>query len=33
MDTDGYVHARDTPGPGQDLNVDYIEGNLVNDDA
>lgn len=30
MDSDGYVHGRDMPGLGQDLNTDYIEGNLVN---
>ena len=29
MDGDGYVHFRDTPGLGQDLNIDYIEANLV----
>jgi len=33
MEADGYVHARDAPGLGQDLNMDYIEGNLVNDSA
>jgi len=30
MDADGYVHARNEPGLGQDLNMDYIDGNLVN---
>lgn len=30
MDTDGYVHARNAPGLGQDLNMDYIDGNIVN---
>ncbi|WP_420327752.1 enolase C-terminal domain-like protein [Mameliella sp.] len=30
MDAEGYVHGRDDPGLGQDLNMDYIEGNLVN---
>ena len=30
MDTDGYVHARNELGLGQDLNMDYIEGNVVN---
>jgi len=30
MDSDGYVHARAEPGLGQDLNMDYIDGNLVN---
>ena len=29
MDDEGYVHFRDTPGLGQDLNVDYIEANLA----
>lgn len=29
MDEDGYVHGRDEPGLGQDLNWDYIEANLV----
>lgn len=29
MDSDGYVHCRDEPGLGQDLNMDYIEANLV----
>ena len=29
MDADGYVHARDEPGLGQDLNLDYIEANRV----
>ena len=29
MDADGYVHGRDLPGLGQDLNMDYILGNLV----
>ena len=29
MDADGYVHFRDDPGLGQDLNLDYIEDNLV----
>ena len=29
MDADGYVHCRDTPGLGQDLNLDYIEANRV----
>lgn len=30
MDSEGYVHARNEPGLGQDLNMDYIDGNLVN---
>lgn len=30
MDEDGYVHGREAPGLGQDLNMDYIEGNLIN---
>ena len=30
MDEDGYVHGRDEPGLGQDLNMDYIEANRVN---
>ncbi|WP_425052107.1 enolase C-terminal domain-like protein [Psychromarinibacter sp. S121] len=30
MDADGYVHGRDEPGLGQDLNMDYIEANRVN---
>lgn len=30
MDAEGYVHGREEPGLGQDLNMDYIEGNLVN---
>jgi L-alanine-DL-glutamate epimerase-like enolase superfamily enzyme len=29
MDADGYVHARPEPGLGQDLNMEYIEANLV----
>lgn len=29
MDAEGYVHARDEPGLGQDLNLDYIEGNAL----
>ncbi len=29
MDADGYVHFREDPGLGQDLKLDYIEGNLV----
>ena len=29
MDTDGYVYGRDDAGIGQDLNMDYIEGNLT----
>lgn len=29
MDAEGYVHGREDPGLGQDLNWDYIEGNLV----
>lgn len=29
MDAEGYVHGRDEPGLGQDLNWDYIEANLV----
>lgn len=29
MDAEGYVHGRDDPGLGQDLNLDYIEANLV----
>ncbi|WP_172296443.1 enolase C-terminal domain-like protein [Pseudoruegeria sp. HB172150] len=31
MDADGYVHGREVPGLGQDLNMDYIEANRVND--
>jgi len=31
MDGDGFVHGREIPGLGQDLNLEYIEGNLVND--
>ncbi|MXU64884.1 enolase C-terminal domain-like protein [Oceanomicrobium pacificus] len=30
MDMEGYVHGRNEPGLGQDLNMEYIEGNLVN---
>lgn len=30
MDADGYVHGRQDPGLGQDLNMEYIDGNLVN---
>ncbi len=30
MDADGYVHGRDVPGLGQDLDMAYIEGNRVN---
>ena len=33
MDAEGYVHARDTPGLGQDLNMDYIDENLINESA
>lgn len=29
MDAEGYVHMRDTPGLGQDLNMDFIEANRV----
>lgn len=29
MDAEGYVHVRDVPGLGQDLNLDYIEANRV----
>lgn len=29
MDAEGYVHLRDEPGLGHDLNHDYIEANLV----
>jgi L-alanine-DL-glutamate epimerase-like enolase superfamily enzyme len=29
MDQDGYVHLRDAPGLGQDIDFDYIEANLV----
>ncbi|MFW2545128.1 enolase C-terminal domain-like protein [Primorskyibacter sp. 2E107] len=29
MDGDGYVHGREEPGLGQDLNLDYIETHLV----
>nr|MBX2879923.1 hypothetical protein [Granulosicoccus sp.] len=29
MDAEGYVHARQEPGLGQDLNMAYIEGNQV----
>ena len=29
MDAEGYVHGRKEPGLGQDLNMDYIEANLV----
>ena len=29
MDADGYVHGRDLPGLGQELNMDYIRGNRV----
>ncbi|TCR66391.1 enolase C-terminal domain-like protein [Bosea sp. BK604] len=29
MDRDGYVHMRDEPGLGQDINHDYIEAHLV----
>ena len=29
MDTDGFVHMRDTPGLGQDIDHDYIDANLV----
>ena len=29
MDGDGRVHCRETPGLGQDLDLDYIEANLV----
>ena len=29
MDEDGYVHGRDDAGIGQDLNMDYIEENLI----
>jgi L-alanine-DL-glutamate epimerase-like enolase superfamily enzyme len=30
MDGEGFVHLRDTPGLGQDIELDYIEANLVN---
>lgn len=29
MDADGYVHCRTGPGLGQDLNLDFIEANIV----
>ncbi|KUF11546.1 enolase C-terminal domain-like protein [Pseudoponticoccus marisrubri] len=29
MDAEGYVHGRDTPGLGQDLNLDYIAAHAV----
>lgn len=29
MDEEGYVHFRETPGLGQDINFDYIENHLV----
>jgi len=29
MDTDGYVRLRDTPGLGQDLNLEYIEAHIA----
>ena len=29
MDADGYVHGRDEPGLGQDLNMEYIDAHLV----
>ncbi len=29
MDSDGYVHGREVPGLGQDLNLDYIEAHTV----
>lgn len=29
MDNEGYVHCRDEPGLGQDLNLEYIEANIV----
>ena len=29
MDDQGFVHLRDIPGLGQDLDFDYIDGNLV----
>ena len=29
MDADGYVHLRNDPGLGQDIDFAYIEGNLV----
>ena len=29
MDADGYVHGREEPGLGQDLNWEYIDANLV----
>ncbi|QDC11198.1 enolase [Oceanicola sp. D3] len=32
MDEDGYVHGREEPGLGQDINMDYIEANRVNHD-
>ncbi|MEM7021811.1 MAG: enolase C-terminal domain-like protein [Pseudomonadota bacterium] len=31
MDADGYVHLRDEPGLGVDINHDYIDDNLVED--
>jgi L-alanine-DL-glutamate epimerase-like enolase superfamily enzyme len=29
MDRDGYVHPRDAPGLGQDINLEYIQAHLV----
>ena len=29
MDAEGYVHLRNDPGLGQDIDFEYIEGNLV----
>jgi hypothetical protein len=29
MDDEGFVHISQLPGLGQDINWDYIEGNLV----
>ena len=29
MDGEGYVHLRDEPGLGQDLDLDYIEAHLA----
>lgn len=31
MDDEGYIHARNEPGLGQDLNMEYIMSHLVND--
>lgn len=29
MDDEGYIHLRNEPGLGQDINFDYVDGNLV----